>query len=106
MFALTLYQGNIYGSFFVAINYTIQAEINGEVHHKPRYEKYPAILGIGVMSELMEEQTELFNNLIKRNSINLHSPTYESKIFKSDEDINSIQQSINELLNKIGDKNE
>lgn len=81
-------------------------EINGEIHHKPRYEKYPSILGIGVMPELKEEQTELFINLIKRNSINLHSSTNENKIFKSDEDINSIQQSINELLKKIGDKNE
>ena len=81
-------------------------EINGEIHHKPRYEKYPSILGIGVMPELKEEQTKLFNNLIKRNSINLHSPTNENKVFKSDEDISSIQQSINDLLKKIGDKNE
>ncbi|MBS4535314.1 flavodoxin family protein [Clostridium sp. D2Q-14] len=81
-------------------------KVDGEIHHKPRYKEYPSILGIGVMSEFEKEQVELFNDLIKRNSINLHSPNYASEVFVKNKDIDHIQQGINNLLNRVSDKNE
>ncbi|ACL70115.1 flavodoxin family protein [Halothermothrix orenii] len=81
-------------------------KVDGEIHHKPRYKEYPSILGIGVMSNFNEEQVQLFNNLIKRNSINFHSPNYVSEVIVSDKDIDHMQKKINKLLNKVSDKNE
>lgn len=79
-------------------------EIDGEIHHKPRYKKYPSILGIGVISEFNKKQEELFIDLIKRNSINLHSPNYASHVFVKGKDIEHTQQNINNFLNKVSDK--
>lgn len=50
-------------------------KINGEVHHKPRYERYPNWLSIGILKEMDEEQADSFRNLVNRNAINFHNPT-------------------------------
>lgn len=76
-------------------------KINGEMHHKKRYNKYPSIIGIGFMDKHDKEQEENFKNLIYRNSLNLHSPfEYSEIIFKEDtEDI--IKQKLSILLRDI-----
>jgi len=79
-------------------------KVDGEIHHKPRYKEYPSILGIGVISEFNEKQVELFNDLIKRNSINLYSPNYVSDVFVKDKNLDHTQQKINGLFNKVSDK--
>lgn len=48
-------------------------KIEGEVHHKARYEKFPRIIVIGTMLEKDIEQQEIFEELIRRNSLNLHN---------------------------------
>lgn len=54
--------------------------INGEVHHKPRYKHYPKLLGIGVQQHRDDATAGLFDRLIKRNAINLHSPMHASTV--------------------------
>ncbi len=49
-------------------------QIDGEVHHKARYAQYPALLGVGMLPQPDDEQTQIFSQLIARNSINLHTP--------------------------------
>ena len=53
-------------------------QIEGEVHHKARYPEYPALLGVGVLPQPDDEQTQIFSQLIARNSINLHTPLHAS----------------------------
>lgn len=48
-------------------------KVKGEVHHKERYEKYPRAIILGVMSEEDNEMKEIFNSLIKRNSLNWYN---------------------------------
>ena len=79
-------------------------KVDGEIHHKPRYGKYPSIIGIGVMTEFNKEEAELFKNLVRRNSINLHSPNCASDIFIKDKETDCIEQKIYNLLNKVSDK--
>ncbi|WP_353094720.1 flavodoxin family protein [Tissierella praeacuta] len=48
-------------------------KINGEVHHKERYKAYPEIVVLGMMLEEDNDMEEVFNNLIKRNSLNWYN---------------------------------
>ena len=56
------------------------ARIEGEVHHRPRYERYPALLGVGVLPQPQAEQEEIFSTLIGRNALNLHAPAHDSLV--------------------------
>lgn len=48
-------------------------KVDGEVHHKKRYEKYPKVVVLGTMSEENNEMKEIFNSLINRNSLNWYN---------------------------------
>jgi hypothetical protein len=49
--------------------------IDGEVHHRARYEQYPSLLGVGVLPASDPVQEQMFGRLIVRNALNLHAPT-------------------------------
>lgn len=60
--------------------------IDGEVHHQARYERYPALLGVGVLPAPHPAQEQLFHTLVRRNAINLHAPSHDSVvIYRSQE---------------------
>ncbi len=48
-------------------------KINGEVHHKERYKSYPDVIVLGIIPHEDNEMEEIFNSLIKRNSLNWYS---------------------------------
>ena len=48
--------------------------VDGEVHHRLRYRRYPALAGVGVLREPDEEQERIFGTLVERNALNLASP--------------------------------
>jgi hypothetical protein len=54
--------------------------IDGEVHHRPRYARYPALLGVGVLPAPHPEQEQIFATLVGRNAINLHAPRHGSAV--------------------------
>ena len=60
-------------------------DINGECHHRKRYAKYPNIICIGVMEEKNDEEAGIFNQLIERNAMNLHSNLWYSDIIEAAE---------------------
>lgn len=51
-------------------------KIGGEVHHRPRYERYPRLVGLGVLERPDEESEKMFATLVQRNAINMHSPAH------------------------------
>ncbi|MGY5873523.1 MAG: flavodoxin family protein [Candidatus Thorarchaeota archaeon] len=59
-------------------------KFNGEIHHKKRYETYPSILGIGLLTEENSESADLFREHVYRNSLNLHSPQVTTIILHPD----------------------
>ncbi len=61
--------------------------INDEVHHLPRYERYPRIAAIGGQIEPDEEGAALFHALVGRNAINMHAPAYASIVIRSGDDL-------------------
>ena len=48
--------------------------VDGEVHHKLRYRRYPALAAVGVLHEPDEEQERIFGTLVERNALNFDSP--------------------------------
>jgi hypothetical protein len=51
--------------------------IGEEIHHGPRYPKYPPILGVGLLPVPDPEQERIFRTLVGRNAVNYHSPFHE-----------------------------
>ena len=50
--------------------------VRGEVHHVPRYERYPALLGVGVADASRPNAEALFKKVVERNAINMQAPTF------------------------------
>lgn len=55
------------------------ARIDGEVHHAARYDRYPALVGIGVLAQPNPAQEQVFTKLVQRNAINMHAPAHDSQ---------------------------
>lgn len=75
------------------------ARIDGEVHHQPRYPRYPAILGFGIGDA---GQAQLFAQLIARNAINLHAPAQAAVVVKSDAEAAAIRTALHTTLVQLG----
>jgi hypothetical protein len=48
--------------------------VDGEVHHRRRYPRFPAVAAIGVLGAPDEEQARIFRALVERNARNLDCP--------------------------------
>lgn len=79
-------------------------KIDGEVHHKSRYERYPSLMGIGVLPNEDKESEQLFKTLVNRNAINFHSPTHTAGVIISNQDKELIREEIKTLLSEVGVK--
>jgi hypothetical protein len=50
--------------------------LHGEIHHTPRYRRYPRLVGIGVQRGTNVEEADLFRALVGRNAVNFHAPSH------------------------------
>ena len=48
--------------------------VDGEVHHRMRYPRSPALAAIGVMAAPDEEEARVFRSLVERNTLNMDCP--------------------------------
>jgi multimeric flavodoxin WrbA len=55
-------------------------KVQGETHHKPRYDRLPRLLGIGVTTAKDSDSEQIFTKLVHRNSINFHSPSVSAAV--------------------------
>ena len=76
-------------------------KIRGEVHHRPRYEKYPRLMGVGFLSKKDHEMERIFSTLVERNAINSHAPAHASKVLYTTGDKKSHGEEIHELFNEV-----
>ncbi len=56
-------------------------QIDGEIHHKPRYESYPRLVSLGLMRAPDDESERIFGELLARNALNFHTNAYASAVF-------------------------
>ena len=76
--------------------------INGEVHHKPRYVRYPRLMGVGVLPHADKESEKIFKTLVKRNALNLHVPAHIAGVIVSSQGAGKSRKHIQSLLTGIG----
>ena len=76
--------------------------IDGEVHHKPRYERYPRLLGVGLLDSADPESEGIFRTLIERNAINMHSAAQVSGVVHSEFGSASMRDEVRQLLQAAG----
>jgi hypothetical protein len=73
---------------------------HGEVHHRPRYARYPRWVGIGVQHARDAEEADLFKLVVARNAINFHSPTYAAEVVQSTDDRARLREALRLALDR------
>lgn len=73
--------------------------IDGEVHHQGRYDRYPDLLGVGVLPAPHPTQEQLFHTLIGRNAINMHAPEHGSVVLYRNQDPATTAATLSSALN-------
>lgn len=68
--------------------------VDGEVHHRVRYDKYPHLLPIGILTPYNKTQEELFKKLIRRNRINFFTPQSMEIVISDRDKTESIKEKI------------
>lgn len=76
-------------------------KMNGETHHRPRYEKFPDYFGLGVLPSRDAESERIFRTLVHRNAINTHSKTYAAAVITEDEEKGKIESSARGLFSRM-----
>jgi hypothetical protein len=75
--------------------------LHGEVHHKPRYSRYPSLLGIGVSEDRDPEEAQIFARLVGRNAINFHAPAHAVCLVSRDDSQAQMQTAIERAVIKV-----
>ena len=60
---------------------------DGETRHRPRYSRYPALVGVGWLPSVSadDKQASVFMRLVEHNAINLHAPSHGTAIIHGTE---------------------
>ncbi len=75
--------------------------VDGEVHHKPRYTHYPALLAIGVTGDRDPEEAQIFARLVGRNAINFHAPAHVVSIVSRDDSPEQLRTTIDRAVAQL-----
>jgi hypothetical protein len=75
--------------------------VDGETHHRRRYDRYPALLAVGVLPGPDPEDEALFRSLVRRNAINLHAPAQAAGIVYHGEDPGDVASRLDGLIASI-----
>ncbi len=73
-------------------------KIDGEYHHRKRYDRYPSIYGIGLLESEDPELEELFRKNVTRNALNMHAPSIHCDIYYSKTSTSGFHQQIERHL--------
>jgi NAD(P)H-dependent FMN reductase len=70
----------------------------GETHHRPRYERYPRLVGIGVLPAPDAEAERVFKALVGRNAINFHAPSHAAEVVYATDDPHRLRERVRAAL--------
>ena len=57
--------------------------VQGEVHHHPRYDRFPNLVAVGVLPAPDYEEETVFRRLVERNAINMHARAETHVVYRS-----------------------
>lgn len=69
-------------------------KLNNEIHHAPRYDKYPKIIAVGYGNNVTPQEEETFKKLVEANSVNLQKTKFKSYIIKDLDELKTLIPSI------------
>ncbi|HXX58046.1 MAG TPA: NAD(P)H-dependent oxidoreductase [Thermodesulfovibrionales bacterium] len=84
----------------IPLNSPFFKKISGEIHHKPRYGRYPSLLAIGSLPDRDEENEQIFRTLVKQNAINFHSPAFAAGFLYGTQTPQEMRETIHTLLSE------
>jgi multimeric flavodoxin WrbA len=73
---------------------------HGELHHTPRYARFPRWVAVGVQRVFHAEEAALFKLLVGRNAINFHAPSYAAEVVSSMDDPGRLREAFGSLLGR------
>jgi len=76
-------------------------KIQGEVHHRRRYDRYPALIAIGMTEGDGEEKKRIFRKLLQRNVIPLHNPKSADGFIAEGEDPILVREKVRGWLQEV-----
>jgi multimeric flavodoxin WrbA len=76
------------------------ARYHGEFHHRPRYSKYPRLIGIGLQDKPNTAEAEIFKLLVGRHAIDMHAPSYAAEVINSNDDVDTFRQTFLSVLTR------
>ncbi len=77
-------------------------KIGGEVHHGPRYERYPSLVAVGILDRHDDDGTRVFKTLVRRNAINIHSPSHAAGVLAAGSSDGDIAALLDRLFQEAG----
>lgn len=77
-------------------------KLKGEMHHAPRYNKYPEIIVLGYGKNITPEEENTLNKLALANAINFQKDKAKTYIFRNKDEISSTLNNMIEYISKIG----
>ena len=86
---------------FIPVLLPFFRKYNGETHHPSRSGKEWNLLGVGTLPSKDEEKEKIFRDLIRRNSLNMHSEGSSSEILFKGSNEKEIQAQITAGINKV-----
>jgi len=86
---------------FIGLVSPFFARIDGEVHHRARYARYPALVVIGVSEDRDPEEAAIFTRLVARNALNFRSPAYSVSIVSKDDSEEQIRSAIGRAVARV-----
>jgi len=72
----------------------------GEIHHRPRYARFPRLVVVGVQRHANHEEASIFKVLAGRNAINFHAPSYAVEVVHGTEGSDALRQRFQFLLGR------
>lgn len=77
-------------------------KVNGEVHHRRRYARYPSLVALGALSRAAADSEALFARLLARNALNAFSPSHAAGFVYDGQDRQGVRDRVLEALARAG----
>ena len=77
-------------------------KIDGHIHHKTRYKRYPSWLVMGSIPSSDPELEAIFRDLVARNVVNGHAPSHSVEVVTEGQDIEEIRALTRASLERTG----
>ena len=77
-------------------------KVEGEVHHRKRYERYPSLVAVGALERPDTESEAIFARLLGRNALNAFSPGHAAGFVYDGQARGEVRAAVRDALARAG----